>query len=402
MFLVDWINRPDFEKHARKVLRGRDLQDIASYYSHPGSGFWILEKGSYLVGLIALDSEPNATDNSVEVKVPRIRHFYVEEAYRGVGVQSDLLQHVLKFAFDHGGVQEIRVVASPLLPYIQRCLSAAGFTEEGYPDEPMGILKWRLTYKYSKERVVVHDLSDRIPGYDEQPEPIQEVLRLLDDVPSTLPVDVIIDSVDALITNFNPLSDSYVKLREILLITLRHPRPSRLVIHLNQECPLLPLIIQRSFSPISLAHFIAYPASLINYISTSYLTDPPPLSAQEKFWAVFVPLSERRREIMRIVHDPNGAGPNPREFVIELTIRGNAASRKDRNVSRYLEGWSIDQNGPCKLSELESCNPIWSKRHAMETPDSIPSHGVSFNLELTEAQQQSRARVPLPYAHEGE
>ena len=33
---------------------------------------------------------------------------------------------------------------------------------------------------------------------------------------------------------------------------------------------------------------------------------------------------------------------------------------------------------------------------------SDPAQSLSFNLGLTEAQQRSRAQVPLPYAHEGE
>lgn len=31
-----------------------------------------------------------------------------------------------------------------------------------------------------------------------------------------------------------------------------------------------------------------------------------------------------------------------------------------------------------------------------------PTQNLSFNLNLTSSQQQSRAQVPLPYAHEGE
>jgi elongator complex protein 5 len=64
-----------------------------------------------------------------------------------------------------------------------------------------------------------------------------------------------------------------------------------------------------------------------------------------------------------------------------------------------LEGW----NGAraCELTALDSLNSVWVRKAAEEQPASDPTKNLSFNLNLTPSQQQSRAQVPLPYAHDG-
>ena len=192
--------------------------------------------------------------------------------------------------------------------------------------------------------------------------------------------------------------------------------PSTLTLHVLQPSPLLGPLTQTSFFP-SLTHIISHPPILLTHLATAYLTPPPPSSLPEKFWGVFSPISERGYESEKLVFGPGGEGPGGgmSEFVVELVVRGDG---RRRAVEKVLEGWA--KGGPCELESLESLKTIWSKKsvevctdtnfsllhhdlslHTLQAgPD--PTKHVSFNLNLTASQQQSRAQVPLPYAHEGE
>jgi len=88
------------------------------------------------------------------------------------------------------------------------------------------------------------------------------------------------------------------------------------------------------------------------------------------------------------------------ELVVEVLVRSGGEGRR-RAVERVLEGWSDSKGGPCELNEMESLKAIWSKIPVAEELAPDPTQNISFNLNLTDSQQQSRAQVPLPYAHEG-
>jgi len=158
MFLVDWLNRPFFEKLASDALKRPDIPDIRSYYNRsPASGFWILEYGERFVGLIALDASIDSEFNSPVSKeimdktkkkgtsrIATIRHFYVEEPYRVIGIQKDLLDHAVHHAFTSGSiVQVIKAADSPLVSYIRECLRSAGFQLQKHTDK-VGVLGWKL------------------------------------------------------------------------------------------------------------------------------------------------------------------------------------------------------------------------------------------------------------------
>jgi len=175
--------------------------------------------------------------------------------------------------------------------------------------------------------------------------------------------------------------------------------PSRFILHILSLCPLLPLLSLPAFSP-SLTLAISHPPSLLIHISTEYLTLPPPLSPEAKFWAIFLPLSERIEESERLIFGPGGEGPGDgEELVIEVIVRGDGDGARRRGVDRTLQGWSIAR-GPCSLDEMDALKSLWS-RNIPEPSVADPTQNVSFNLNLTESQQNSRAKVPLPYAHEG-
>ncbi|KAJ7786377.1 hypothetical protein B0H16DRAFT_1490240, partial [Mycena metata] len=163
--------------------------------------------------------------------------------------------------------------------------------------------------------------------------------------------------------------------------------------------PLLPLLSQPRFSP-SLTHVNAHPPALLIHLSTEYLTLPPPLSPEAKFWGIFLPVSERVHESERLIFGPDGEGTgDTEELVIEVIVRGDAEGSRRRGVDRTLQGWSLTR-GPCPLPEITALKSLWS-RNIAEPIVVDPTQNVSFNLNLTESQQNSRAQVPLPYAHEG-
>lgn len=127
---------------------------------------------------------------------------------------------------------------------------------------------------------------------------------------------------------------------------------------------------------------------------------PPPSSPEAKFWSVFLPVRDRPFESINMVYGPRGEGSgHPKEMVVEILVRGSNEAVGRRGISRALEGWSILRGEPCELTSLESLRLVWRKVVEEVTPD--PTQNISFNLQLTPNQQESRAQVPLPYIIDG-
>ncbi|KAI0793458.1 hypothetical protein C8Q75DRAFT_889500 [Abortiporus biennis] len=162
MFGIDWFNRPYFDDKLQETIRRPDLVDIPAYYSRsPASGFWFLKYGDRFVGLIAIDASPDSTQSSVVVseshepgtkpsygkgtaEIATIRHFFVDEPYRAVFIQDDLLQHAVKHAFQSSDkVKCVRAVDSPLTPYLSQALKKSGFKVQGDVGS-IGVLGWKL------------------------------------------------------------------------------------------------------------------------------------------------------------------------------------------------------------------------------------------------------------------
>ncbi|KAI0274659.1 hypothetical protein BC834DRAFT_849086 [Gloeopeniophorella convolvens] len=160
MFFVDWKNRPFFEENVEKVLRRIDLVNLQSYYARsPASGFWILEYGDKLIGLVAVDASLDATNDEQVTKqtseqqlqrkgtsrVATIRHFFAEEAFRRVNIEDDLLQFAVESTFADKTVTSIRMLASPLRRAILDSLKRNGFSK-GDQAEKVGILGWDVCW----------------------------------------------------------------------------------------------------------------------------------------------------------------------------------------------------------------------------------------------------------------
>ncbi|KAI9063014.1 hypothetical protein FKP32DRAFT_1652028 [Trametes sanguinea] len=259
------------------------------------------------------------------------------------------------------------------------------------------------------DRVVVVDRTAHVPGYSDEIEEDSDlasslrsaILEPVQSAPAGT-LNVIIDSVDTLLADMKSISETTRLLSELLSIVRARGGTSRLILHVLAPCPILSMIAQTRFSP-TLTHLIAHPTALLTHLASAYLTPPPPLSPPEKFWGVFISISERHYESEKLVFGSGGEGSGLQEFVVEIVVRGGAdATGRRRGVERELEGWSPAQDGACGLRELDSLKALWSKKPVVEAqnaPD--PTQNLSFNLNLTPEQARSRAQVPLPYAHEG-
>ncbi|KAF7306973.1 hypothetical protein MIND_00490100 [Mycena indigotica] len=444
IYIVDWLNRPSFEQLGREAVHAPDVQDFAAYYArNPASGFWILKMDDSFVGLIAIDAA-----DAKATKIARIRHFFVQDPYPSSGVHKDLLKHALNHCFAASQVEQIEATDISLASYASKALKDAGFVQQKEL-KTVGLLRWKITsypkmsFIYKPQRsnqpfvllqssiaqsslgilrqiledgtdnailfcllyspltsiqrsgVEIHDLAGNVPGYSPNyQDPRETILESVKNAPSGQ-LDVIIDSIDTLCSDIGSVSLTYKLLREILTLVRARPDPSRLIVHAVAPSPLVALICQPAFSP-ALTHAISHPPALLIHLATEYLTPPPPLSPDPKFWGIFRPVSERVADTERIVFGANGEGSsNNNDFVLEVITRGDGDRR--RGVERTIQGWSR-LRGALPLETLPALTSLMSKT-TNETASADPTENISFNLNLTVSQQNSKARVPLPYAH---
>ncbi|KAG8681641.1 hypothetical protein FRC09_017337 [Ceratobasidium sp. 395] len=87
--------------------------------------------------------------------------------------------------------------------------------------------------------------------------------------------------------------------------------------------------------------------------------------------------------------------------VIEVTTRARTGGQK--GVRRVLRGWRKGQAGViwCGWEDIPALKSYISSDTGVEAPASNAIDSVSFNLQLSDAQQQARANVPLPYVNDG-
>lgn len=183
------------------------------------------------------------------------------------------------------------------------------------------------------------------------------------------PLTVIIDSADVLCADLESPSKAYALIATLLSAVIARPsefrshlhtflpmysifpEPSRLILHFATHSPLHDLVLTPRLSP-TLAQVIAHPPALLKHLATAQLLPPPPASAPDRFWPVFVPLSARTWEVERTVLGPGCVGlSDDGETVLQVVTRG-----RGKNVERELDGWTLD--GACSLSELDSLKGI--------------------------------------------
>ena len=203
---------------------------------------------------------------------------------------------------------------------------------------------------------------------------------------------MILDSVDTLFTDIGSVSSTYKMLKTLLASS------TRLILHFNTSLTpvaLLNALLHPSFSN-SLTQIIAHHPILLEHIATEYLIPPDPDSP--KWWSVFLPLSTRAYEVEKLVFGSTGDGAgSSTDFVVERVVRD-----KRKSIQRTMDGWDISKSEYVELNKMESLKFIWKRGETTVPVATVdPTQNLSFNLNLTESQMQSRALVPLPYAHEG-
>ena len=149
------MNRPFFEEATQELLKQPDLRNIPAHYSRSSaSGFWVLEFGDRFIGTIAIDASPETSPQDKPDKkgkgkemtspVATLRYLYVDEPYRAIGMQKDLIDHAVKHTFTSSTVvQSIKAADTPLIRYIRLGLRQAGF-ELQKNTKTVGLLGWKL------------------------------------------------------------------------------------------------------------------------------------------------------------------------------------------------------------------------------------------------------------------
>ncbi|KAF9044766.1 hypothetical protein BDZ89DRAFT_1099617 [Hymenopellis radicata] len=201
-------------------------------------------------------------------------------------------------------------------------------------------------------------------------------------------IHVVIDSVNTILSDIGSPAETFKFIRDLKELVVSRSIDSHLTLHIQAPSPLLPFLIQTSFSS-SLNHLIVHPPALLHYLATEYLSPPPPASPEAKFWGIFIPVSERISDVIRIVYGNGGEGSGGSEELIVEVVKA---------VERVLEGWDIKRSSAVELAEMSSLKASLGQPTAT-APN--PAQNLSFNLNLTTSQQEARAQVPLPYAHEG-
>ena len=223
-----------------------------------------------------------------------------------------------------------------------------------------------------QDNLTVFDWTDRIPGYSDEPP------NLLGGIPTGMsctvghflwadvvptrddkPVTVVIDSVETLLSDMGSVSAVVTLLKKVRerqnTVVLLH------VVQSHESKGLIAHLSQTSFSP-SLVLHTAYPTSLLLHISKNYMTPPPPLSPEPKFWSVFLPISKRQHDIDAIVYGGEGLGSHVTEdFVVETIIRGGQSGSRRRAIERKLRGWT-SPNGFCELIDLPQLEGLWGSK----------------------------------------
>ncbi|KIK71057.1 hypothetical protein GYMLUDRAFT_149395 [Collybiopsis luxurians FD-317 M1] len=260
-----------------------------------------------------------------------------------------------------------------------------------------------LITDFASSNLEIHDLVDSIPGYDDSwSDTCPKILKIVQQASPSLPIEVIIDSVDTLLKDNDSTSQVLQFLKSLLDSISARSKPSRLILHLCAPSKILLHVVSTAFSP-SITHLIAHPPVLLIHLATEYMTPPPPFSPEPKFWGVFIPISERVHDVESLIFGQGGEGSGQyNDMVLEAIVRGGTdASGRRKAVERFLEGWDTDQSRPVQLGQLRTLASIWKRKTVVTEAAPDPTQNVSFNLHLTPSQQESRARVPLPYAHEG-
>ncbi|KAF8596932.1 hypothetical protein BDV93DRAFT_527743 [Ceratobasidium sp. AG-I] len=276
------------------------------------------------------------------------------------------------------------------------------------------------------------DLSGNIPGYtDEGSQP--DVPALILDKISSIPkgsIALVVDSPDTLMSDLGSHASTINILSRAFGQIVQHSASSRLILPIISNSPLLATLLSTSFqvrgprtsdtqpSAHTLTHLVFHPPALFSHLIQHYHVSLPPVNtppevSTARFWSVFAPVAGRgtgERLVMASGTDELGIAsttdtqPTSRESksgVVEIVSRARTGGQK--GVRRVLRGWRIDGKNQvtwCGWDEIPALKASSDPSAISAAPAPNAMDAVSFNLQLSEAQQQARASVPLPYTND--
>ncbi|CAE6542461.1 unnamed protein product [Rhizoctonia solani] len=289
------------------------------------------------------------------------------------------------------------------------------------PKQYIGHLDSSLLYAF--------DYSNVVPSYSDEstPDLISIIARKLTSV-SKGPIALIVDSVDTMLADSGSYSKTYQVLSRIFGQIVQHSSSSRFILPISSRSPLLPSLMSTSFqarapklqpSPIhTLIHLVLHPPVLLSHLVHQYhLTLPPANAAPEpstsRFWSVFTPVARRGtgeqlamavgiEELGGTLNVNQSTNRGPDSGVAEISTRSRAGGQK--GVRIVLRPWRFDHEQNrivwCGWNDIQELRTYESR--VPESVNTAPGiDNLSFNLQLSDAQQQARANVPLPYTNEG-
>ncbi|CAE6407368.1 unnamed protein product [Rhizoctonia solani] len=283
---------------------------------------------------------------------------------------------------------------------------------------------------FSTSLVHIIDYSSFVPGYSNEttPDLLSTVETKLLSIPKG-PIALIIDSVDTMLANSGSHANTFQILSQIFGQIVQHSSSSRLVLPILSRSPLLSSLVSTNFqarvlksqpSPIhTLIHLVLHSPILLSHLVHQYhLTLPPVNTISEpstsRFWSVFTPVARRgtgERLAMAVGLEELGStlgtmnqstNRDMDSGVAEISTRSRAGGQK--GVRTVLRPWQFDHEQNriawCGWNDIQGLRAYESRDPASAgTAPGIDN--LSFNLQLSDAQQQARASVPLPYTNEG-
>ncbi|QRV85391.1 hypothetical protein RhiJN_13409 [Ceratobasidium sp. AG-Ba] len=295
---------------------------------------------------------------------------------------------------------------------------------------------WLPPYKYlgKQSSLLLHlcDISDFVPGYsDKVPDVLAELQGKLPSAQKG-PTTVVIDSPDTLLSNLGSQSRTLDILARAFGHTA-HQSNSRLVLPIRSNSPLLEPLLSTTFRPRAaasgdsqpttlhtLTHITLHPVTLFTHIIQNYHVslpspDTPPDTASARFWSVFLPVARRGTGEQLILGDePDQPSTTPHSYhqmasrdartgIVEIVTRARAGGQK--GVRRVLRGWRTDSDKNmvcwCSWDEIAGLRLCLTEKSEVLGSAANAIDSVSFNLQLSDAQHEARAKVPLPYVNDG-
>ncbi|KAG8878339.1 hypothetical protein FRB97_002593 [Tulasnella sp. 331] len=211
------------------------------------------------------------------------------------------------------------------------------------------------------------------------------------------PLTALIDSVDTLVDDLGSISIAQRFLSDSLR-SLSRVSGSRLVLPIRSSSTLLHLVLPISFSQ-DLTHLTIHSPQRVRRVREMYMVTPG--SDEARFWKLF-----HGPDMGNLLDDRDWT-----EGVVKLFVRSGVG--KGSGIKTTLEAWTLGEDGAaqaCHWDELSSLKGLSNPGPGgglFKPGSGVKKMGgsldtLSFNLSLTQSQQEAKSQVSLPYVHQGQ